>query len=170
MSYDTDKKADIALPDWLKKGLDEAQFDGPPRIHAEAHESEETVSSDAREEVRFLLNKLIQLYRARAPKSTELSEMPDAYEIIERYVQSRLASARALSAEAGLREVLLAFSAHLHDLDTLPNGHDIGMMEVGYDMQGQVYYGPFWMSNQETDKIVNDFLEARAALKSEDKS
>ena len=74
------------------------------------------------------------------------------------------------SAEAGLREVLLAFSAHLHDLDTLPNGHDIGMMEVGYDMQGQVYYGPFWMSNQETDKIVNDFLEARAALKSEDKS
>jgi hypothetical protein len=55
----------------------------------------------------------------------------------------------------------LAISAYLHRLPRNERGHEIGIMEVGYDAQGQLSYGPFWLSQPETDKIMSDYF-ARA--------
>ena len=58
-------------------------------------------------------------------------------------------------------ELLLEFSAYLHRLPDLPNGHQIGMVEVGFGQDGEPNYGPFWMSQTETNEIARRFLASR---------
>jgi hypothetical protein len=62
--------------------------------------------------------------------------------------------------------VLLEFSAFLHTLPELQNGHDVGMVEVGYTDEGRLNYGPIWLSRNETDAIVKQFLAQRTAIAS----
>lgn len=60
-----------------------------------------------------------------------------------------------------IENVLMEFSAYLHVIPELPNGHEIGMIEVNYNDEGKLIYGPMWLSRNDTDKIVKQFIEYR---------
>lgn len=60
-----------------------------------------------------------------------------------------------------IETILLEFSAYLHVMPELPNGHEVGMVEVNYNDEGKLTYGPMWLSRNDTDKIVKQFIEYR---------
>lgn len=76
-----------------------------------------------------------------------------------------LASARHAPAQEQGEALVRIISAELHRLPNNNKGHEIGMMEVGYDSNGQLNYGPLWLSVDETDAILLGIYRALLARK-----
>lgn len=77
-------------------------------------------------------------------------EWSDAFDAL----RAALASARHAPAQEEGEALVRRISAELHRLPNNNKGHEIGMMEVGYDSNGQLNYGPLWLSIDETDAIL----------------
>ena len=125
------------------------------RIHTEAQESEGfALVAPTAEELAFE-DALNFAEGKKGPKGED--DDTDYFAILARGIR-RLRALLAQSPTPSGEEIALKISAYLHRLPNNQAGNEVGMMEVGYDEHGQLKYGPFWLSQAQTNDIC------RAAL------